>query len=187
MADVNQRIQDFYKTAREREFARDFNFRVLAINTGNAVNAAGQPIIYNDDDLVYVKAATLPERAVTNVPVPYMGLNFNVPGNATYTVSDSYSLTFYSDARSQLRQKFEDWSRYVFDDATSTGDYLSPKQESYITLVQLDNQLSRIAEYTLVGVSPRSVGALNYTIAGGTGETVEFTATMSYHYFTRAV
>lgn len=186
MADVNQLIQDFYRVAREREFTRDFNFRVLQINTGAAVNAAGQPIVFDESDLVYVKTATLPERAITNVPVPYMGLNFNVPGNATYPGSESYSLTFYADAKSQLRQKFEDWSRYTFDDANSTGDYLTPKQSSYITLVQLDNKMLRVAEYTLVGVSPRSVGALSYNIAAGTGETVEFTATLAYHYFTRS-
>jgi hypothetical protein len=186
MADVNQLIQDFYRVAREREFARDFNFRVLQINTGSAVNQAGQPIVFEDSDLVYVKTATLPERAITNVPVPFMGLNFNVPGNATYPQSEAYTLTFYADAKSQIRQKFEDWSRYTFDDANSTGDYLTPRQSSYITLVQLDNKMLKTAEYTLVGVSPRSVGPLSYNIAGGTGETVEFTATMSYHYFTRS-
>lgn len=189
MADVNQLIQDFYRVSREREFARDFNFRVLQINTGNAVNQAGQPIIFNDDDLVYVKTATLPERAITNVPVPFMGLNFNLPGNATYPGSEGYSLTFYADAQSNIRQKFEEWSIFTFNDQNSTGQYLTPTPQSYITLVQLDNQMNRIpgGEYTLIGVSPRSVGALSYNIAAGTGETVEFTATLAYHYFRRSL
>jgi len=185
MADTNQLIQNFYSTAAARDFARDFNFRVLSISTGGAVNAAGQTIEFGDSDLVYVKTATLPERAITNVPVPYMGLNFNLPGNATYPGSDAYSLTFYADAQSQIRQKFEDWSRYTFDDANSTGDYLTPKQTSVINLIQLDNKQNQIAQYSLVGVSPRSVGALSYSIAAGTGQAIEFTATVAYHYFTR--
>jgi hypothetical protein len=187
MADVNQLIQDFYRVSREREFARDFNFRILQINTGNAVNQAGQPIIFNDDDLVYVKSATLPERAITNVPVPFMGLNFNLPGNATYPGSEGYSLTFYADAQSNIRQKFEEWSIFTFNDQNSTGQYLTPTPQSYITLVQLDNQMNRIpgGEYKLIGVSPRSVGAISYNIAAGTGETVEFTTTLAYHYFQR--
>jgi hypothetical protein len=185
MADTNQLINQFYSTAAARDFARDFNFRVLSITTGGATNAAGQTIQFGDTDLVYVKTATLPERAITNVAVPYMGLNFNLPGNATYPGSEGYSMTFYADAQSQIRQKFEDWSRYTFDDANSTGDYLTPKQTSVINLLQLDNKLNRVAEYSLIGVSPRSVGALSYNIAGGTGQTIDFTATMAYHYFTR--
>jgi len=187
MSDTNQIITDFYRIASTRDFARDFNFRVVSIGTGGATDAAGQTIIFNEDDLVYVKTATLPERAITNVPVPYMGLNFNLPGNAVYPGSEGYSLTFYADAQSKIRQKFEDWSRYTFDDQTSTGEYLTPKQSSVINLVQLDNKLNRIADYSLIGASPRSVGALSYSIAAGTGQTIEFTATIAYHYFTRTV
>jgi len=188
MADVNQLIQDFYRVAQNRNFARDYNFRVLSITTPGVTNAAGQPLTFNEsDDLVYVKTAILPERAISNVPVPYMGLNFNLPGNATYPGSEGYNLTFYADANSTIRQKFEDWSRYVFDDANSTGFYFTPGPTSVIDLVQLDNQMNKVAQYSLIGVSPRSVGAINYNIAGGTGETVEFQATVSYHYFTRTV
>lgn len=185
MADTNQSIQSFYRVATTREFARDFNFRVLSINTGGATNASGQVITFSEDDLVYVKTATLPAREITNVPVPYMGLNFNLPGNATYPDGTGYSMTFYADAQSQLRQKFEDWSRYTFDDANSTGDYLTPKPTAVIELLQLDNQQNAVAQYSLVGASPRSVGALSYNIAGGTGATIDFTVTVAYHYFTR--
>ena len=185
MADTNQTISTFYTEAAARDFARDFSFRVLSITTGGATNAINQTITFDENDLVYVKTATLPERAITNVAVPYMGLNFNLPGNAVYPGSEAYAMTFYADAQSQIRQKFEDWSRYTFEDANSTGDYHTPKTSAIITLAQLDNKLTRIATYTLVGVSPRSVGALNYNIAGGTGQTIDFTATMAYHYFTR--
>jgi hypothetical protein len=178
MADVNQLIQDFYRVAQTREFARDYNFRVLSINTGGA-----STVEFDDNDLVYVKTATLPERAITNVTVPYMGLNFNVPGNAVYPGSDAYTLTFYADAQSQIRQKFEQWSQDVFNDGTSTGNYFSPKQTAVIDLVQLDNQMNKVAQYQLVGVSVRNVGALAYNISEGTGNTIEFTATISYHYW----
>ena len=187
MASVNQLIQNFYTAAQSRDFARDYNFRVLSISTPGVTNAAGQPLTFTEsDDLVYVKSAVLPEREITNVPVPYMGLNFNVPGNATYPNSNAYTLTFYCDAKSSIRQKFEDWSRYVFNDENSTGYYFTPGPTSVISLIQLDNQMNSVAQYNLIGVSPRNVGALTYNIAGGTGETVEFTATLSYHYFTRS-
>ena len=178
MADVNQLITDFYTVAQNREFARDFNFRVLSINTGGA-----STVTFDQNDLVYVKTATLPARAISNIAVPYMGLNFNLPGNATYPGSEAYDLTFYSDAQSQIRQKFEQWSTDIFNDGTSTGNYFAPKQTAIIDLVQLDNQLNSIGQYQLVGVSVRNVGPLAYNVATGTGETIEFTATVSYHYW----
>lgn len=178
MADINQLITDFYRVAANREFARDYNFRVLSINTGGA-----STVTFDQDDLVYVKTATLPEKAITNVPVPYMGLNFNLPGVVTYPNSEGYQLTFYADAKSQIRQKFEQWAQDIFNDATSTGNYFAPKQTATIDLVQLDNQMNKIAQYQLVGVSVRNVGALNYNISEGTGNTIEFTVTVSYHYW----
>lgn len=178
MADVNQLITDFYRVATSREFARDFNFRVLSINTGGA-----STVTFDDNDLVYVKTASLPGREITNIPIPYMGLNFNIPGNAVYPESNAYNLTFYADSKSQIRQKFEQWSTDIFDDSNSTGNYFSPKQTAIIDLLQLDNQMNKVAQYQLVGVSVRSVGPLTYNIATGTGETIEFTATVSYHYW----
>ena len=114
-----------------------------------------------------------------------MGLQFNLPGNATYPGSEGYSLQFYCDQQSQIRQKFEDMSRDIFDDATSTGNYFAPRQSATINLVQLDTQLDEVAQYQLVGASVRNVGALDYTISSGSGQIVTFTATMAYHYFKR--
>ena len=180
MADTKQLIQDFYRVAVNRDFARDVHFRLLTIDTGGAV-----PVTFDQDDLVYIKTATLPERAITNVQVPYMGLKFNVPGLANYPGSDNYELKFYADARSKIRQKFEDWSRAVFDDATSTGNYFTPRQTSTIDMLQLDTQMNKVAQYQLVGVSVLSVGPLSYNISDGVGNTIEFTARVSYHYWKR--
>ena len=181
MADVKQSITDFYRVAQNRDFARDFNFRLLSIDGGGTTSAT-----FDEDDLVYLKSATLPARSITNVPVPYMGLAFNVPGGATYPGSDGYSLKFYADSQSRIRQKFEQWSRDIFDDANSTGNYFTPRATSTINMVQLDNQLTKIAQYKLVGVSCISCGALNYEMSTGTGNTIDFEATISYHYWTRS-
>jgi hypothetical protein len=178
MADVKQLIQDFYRVAVNRDFARDVNFRLLSINTGGASS-----ITFNEDDLVYIKAATLPGRTIKNVSVPYMGLNFNIPGLAEYTNSEAYDLKFFCDAKSTIRQKFEQWSLDTFNDANSTGNYFTPTQTSTIDMVQLDSQMNRISQYQLVGCSVRNVGPLSYDMSGGTGSTVEFGATVAYHYW----
>ncbi len=180
MADVRQTISDFYRVAVERDFARDFQFRVLNIDAGGASS-----VTFSEDDLVYCTAASLPARAITNVEVPYMGLKFNIPGNATYPGSEGYQLQFYADQNSVIRQKFEDMSRDIFDDTNSTGNYFAPRQSAIIDLVQLDTQLEQVAQYQLVGASVRNVGPIQYAISSGTGQIVNFTATLAYHYFRR--
>lgn len=175
---VNQTIQSFYRTAADKDFSRDFLFRVQSMNLPGA---GSMP----ESELVYAKTANLPGRAITNVQVPYMGLNFNVPGNATYPGSEAYSITFYLDAASKIRNYFEAASRGLFDDSTSIGGYGTPDDDYFITLVQLDKSLEPIENgtYKLIGASVRTINDVSYSIAAGSGQTVEITATIAYHYY----
>lgn len=177
-----QNIQQFYKTAKNRDFSRDFLLRVTNMSI------LGLPNI-TEDDLVYVKAASLPGRTINNIEVPYMGLNFNVPGAAAYEGSDAYDLTFYLDDAGQsandLRSRFEEASRAIFDDLTSTGIYQIPGNESSITLSQLRKSLEPTGRsYRLIGASLRKIEPIEYKIADGKGETLEIKVTLAYHYYT---
>jgi hypothetical protein len=176
MPPVNQNIQNFYRTAADRDFSRDFLFRVTELNI------AGVPPM-TESQLVYAKTAELPGRTIGNVAVPYMGLNLNVPGSVTYPGSEGYSITFYLDSQSDLRRYFEAASRGLFDDLTSTGGYGTPDEEYYITLAQLDKDLNPISNYKLIGASLRAINGISYSIAAGTGQTMEVTATFAYHFY----
>jgi hypothetical protein len=179
MAATKQTIQDFYRVAQARDFARDVQFRVLSISPqGTTVN-------FDEDDLVYARTAALPARSIQNVNTKYMGLNFNIPGLATYPSSDNYEISFYAAADSNLRRKFEQWTRDTFDDANSTGNYLTPVQNSTIDLIQLDNNFEKINQYQLVGVSIRSVGPIAYAMAEGAGNVLNFNVSLAYHYWTQ--
>lgn len=175
---VDQNIQQFYRIAQDRDFSRDFLFRVTQLQL------QGVPPLL-DTDLVYVKSAALPGRSITNIPTPYMGLNFNVPGNTTYPGSDSYSLKWYLDGESTLREFFENASRNLFDDKISTGNYGTPGYDFYIVLQQLDKQLEPLpgGSYKLVGTSLRNIENIEYNIAAGNGATVEISTTIAYHYY----
>ena len=176
---VNQNISKFYKSATDRDFSRDFLFRITQLKL-----AGVEPLV--DEDLVYLRTAALPGRAITNVPTPYMGLPFNIPGNATYPGSDSYKIEFYLDAKSTLRNFLERGSRELFNDITSTGNYTTPGNDSYIELQQLDKQLEPIkgGKYKLIGASLRTVDPIEYSIAEGNGKWVTIGATISYHFYT---
>lgn len=173
MADVKQTIQDFYRVAQERDFSRDFQFRVLNIQSSEG------NFIVEEDDLVYAQGGSIPGRTIATTQVPYMGLNFQVPGAATYT--GTYPITFYCDKGDTLRKLMLAWTRDTFDDATSTGNYFTPKSTSVVDLVQLDTQLNRVAQFQLVGAFPSEVGDVAYNIQG-TGAPVTFDVTLAYHF-----
>jgi hypothetical protein len=173
---VNQNIQNFYRVAASRDFSRDFLFRVTDLKLD------GLPAM-NEEQLIYAKAASLPGRNITNVAVPYMGLPLNVPGNATYPGSEGYTLNFFLDANSSLRNYFEVASRNLFDDQSSSGAYGTPDESSYITLAQLDKNLEIFSNYKLIGASLRAINNIEYRMSEGTGQTVDVGVTISYHFY----
>jgi len=177
MADVKQTIQDFYTQAQVKDFARNNLFRVLNIDFGD-----GSDVTVGEEDLVYVTTSTLPGKTIQEVTVPYMGLDFHLPGTVKYNQSEGYTLNFRADESYNLYEKFQDVIRDTFDDADSTGNYFTPKSTSVIDLVQLDKELNRIAQYQLVGVSIRSVGDLSYDVQT-VGEIQTFDVTLAYHYY----
>lgn len=177
MPDVKQTISDFYRVAQTRDFSRDFQFRVLNITGGD-----GSDVMISEDDLVYAKGGTIPQRSIANNDVAFMGLNFKIPGTVSYP--GTYSLEFHVDGDSKIRQSFEKWSNDIFDDEYSTGNYFVPRATAVMDLLQLNSQLDAIAHYQLVGVYPTEVGQIQYTIQGN-GNTTSFSATMAYHFWRR--
>ncbi len=173
-----QTIQSFFQEAIQRDFSRDFLFRVQNVNFG-----PGGPVL-TDNDLVYARAATLPERTINNTEVKYRGLGFQLPGSVTYGSAAGYQLEFYCDADVRLREILLNESRRVFNDQTTTGDYRISGPGASVTLQQLNKALLPIMEYKLIGCSIRQVGVMNYSMADGNGAVVNFNCTVAYHYFT---
>ena len=171
-------IQNFFAAAADKQFSRDFLFRIGEITLGSTnVDLQGQ------DDLIYARTASLPGRTIDNKEVNYMGLTFNVPGRATYNNSAAYSVEFYADANNDIRDKLEQASRAVFDDQTSSGQYGMPGPQDRIVLSLLTKDLNVTKQITLIGASIREIGDMSYAIADGTGEVVTFPVTFSYHYY----
>jgi len=172
---MSQTIQDFYRVAQQRDFARDYMLRVTSLGNN----------ILNEDDFVYITTATLPSRDITNQTATYMGLDFNFPGTVKYPGSATWSVEFRADKASLIRQKLEAWQRgQVFNDLTSTGDLSVRGPEALITLVQVDDKLTEINKYNLYGAYIQKLGEVKYDITG-TGKPLTFTATLAYHYWTQ--
>ena len=170
-------IQNFFTRAAEKQFSRDFLFRVRQIDLVGGVSFNG------DEDLVYARTAQLPGRTIENQTVNYYGQEFQLPGRATYQGADGYAIEFYHDEDCELRTKFEAASRAVFNNETSTGQYGMPGDESVINLVQIDKELNDVRNIELVGASIRDIGDIGYSIADGNVEVVNFEVTFAYHFY----
>ena len=175
---MSQNIQDFYRVATARDFARKFQFRVMQLGNTN----------FNENALVYLDSASLPGRQITNQQVPFMGLNFNVPGTVTYPNSNNYSVTFRCDQNYDIRSVLEASTFGVFNELGtegqpgSFGDYRIPDASSIITLDLLDKSLKAVRRYTLVGAYVVSVGEMQYTL-GDTGTVQTVQTNLAYQYW----
>ena len=173
---MSQTIQDFFRVAQERGFSRDFMMKVRAI--GNTS--------FDEDDFVYITTKSLPSRSITNQPVPYMGLNFNVPGTVTYPGSDAWNIVFRNDAKGLLRSKLEAWqTNEVFDDETSTGDLSVRGRDIVIQLDLVNDKNITLNTYRLYGAYIKDLGTIDYDQAGA-GAPTTFTAVLAYHYWRHA-
>jgi hypothetical protein len=176
MADIfsNQSIQNFYQTAFRKDFARKNLFRVLGIDTGFS------DISFNESDLVYITSTKLPQRAISNIPVKFMGMDFNLPGTANYPGSANWSVNFRMPQDLSIREKLEKWTRRIFDDETSTGSYELPQGVIRLALMNKDGRPMRI--YRLIGAYCVSLGDYNLDITDN-GGVVEQSATIAYQYW----
>ena len=163
-------ILKFYETAKAKEFARDFQFRVVTLG----------PLTV--DDIVYIRTGSLPGKSITNHQVPYMGLNFNVPGSTVFDGSDNWTVNFLADEAMNIRSKLEAWMSEIFSVETSSGKYGVPSEIA--TLDLLDKEFKSVRRYNLIGTYIKTLEPLAYDIKGA-GKPQEFNAVMAYQYWTQ--
>lgn len=181
-------IENFMNQASQKQFARDFLFRIKQINiTGLSLNG--------ETDLIYARSGSVPGRNIENKVVNYSGQAFNIPGKSVYPGAEGWSVEFYCDQALELRTKLERASRLLFNNEDTTGNLCMPGYESIITLdvlqipcqrgtqVTTGGSLETVKTIELIGASLRDIGDLSYTIADGTGEIVNFTCTFAYHFY----
>lgn len=168
----DQNIGTFYQIARERDFARKFQFRVVQLGVAGV----------KPEDLIYAETASLPGRTINNITVPYMGLTFNVPGVASYPGSAGYQIVFRCDKDYHLRSLLEQESFRTFDEASSTGQYSIPGRDSVLSLVLTNKQNIAIRQYNLYGCYVQSLADEGYDIKD-TGNVVSINATIAYQFW----
>lgn len=176
MSDTVKGIRDFYHAAVDKQFLRDFNFRVMDIKT--------HELVLPENEIVYATADKLPGRTITNHVQPFMGFPINYAGTAKYDGSEAYQMKFFIDETSMIRQKLERASRIVFNDYNSTGNYRVPGEESgVITLALVDPGLKVLVYYKLIGAQFRKISELSMDYLAGEGKLVMADCTISYQFY----
>ena len=170
-------ISNFYDAIRAHDLSRKFQFRVLRLGPSKY----SDPIMAGNW-MVFMQTAKVPGRDISNHQLPYMGLQFNVPGTVTYTGSDAWDVTFRMPQDYGIRNILESWHFDVFNDETSTGQLTIPCPNHTIELALLNNAGRSIRQYTLYGVYIKTLGDVEYDVTDG-GEPVTFNATFAYQYW----
>lgn len=173
-----QDLKTYFQTLQQRDFLRSMQFRV------NTLTYRGVSLL-TEQDMVYIKTGSLPGRSVAPISVPYMGLNFKVPGTAQY--GDSYQVTFYCDNGLTIKNLFEGLQMAVFDDRKSFGNYNTQGGDRIAFSTFNQNGVENITSgYELVGIFPTQIGdiAMDTTANGGT---VDLPITFAYSYWRKYV
>ena len=167
-------IENFYNAASNNDFARTNLFRVTRIGDQR----------FDAGELLYAETTSLPGRTITNIPVPFMGLVFNVPGTATYNNSGAFAITFRIPQGLSIRRKFEQWSRQIFNDIDSSGDYSIPSASvaNQMEIVLIDKKGEALRVYTFYGVYCVNIGDITLDITTA-GEIMKQQVTLAYQYW----
>lgn len=173
---VNQNISNFITVASQKDFARNNLFRVMAFKT--------RVLTLDESELLYCRSAQVPGRQTPTTSVKYHGMDLNYnQSTVKYDGADSYTLDFYLDSEGDLRKRFEEASRIVFNDISNTGNWRFPSTADIITIAQLGFDMEPIKYFHLYGVTIKNIEAIDTQIADGDGSAITFKVTLSYLYY----
>jgi len=168
-------IQDFYSLAQRVDFARLHQFRIVEWKNH------GEDVFDNKDFFLYLETATLPGKEVANLVVPYIGMEFNVPGQTRYT-GTSFAATFRCDQFYIIRKTLEQCVLDTFNDEDTTGEMLIPNDESIMIIALLDKNNDPTIQYKLIGANISNTGSIQYNL-GDSGQIAKVEAVITYHYW----
>ena len=132
------------------------------------------------EDLAFLcRSTTLPAMNVGVVEVPFRGRKIYIGGDRTFA---DWTITVINDTNFKLRNAFERWSNGI-NNATDGEGLTNPADYQVDAFVdQLDRNGATIKSYTLRGVFPTEIAAIELDY--GTNDAIEeFGVTFAYQYF----
>ena len=127
-----------------------------------------------------VKAASLPSRAITEIPLKFRGRTIYMAGDATEP--EAWEVTFHNDTDFMIKNAIELWSNGINDFAANTGVVSPADYQTDLFIEQLDADDTILKTYIFRNAYPLTIGAVELTSAEA-GEIETFPITWRYQHF----
>lgn len=129
------------------------------------------------------RAASVPERTLNQLPVPYFGRNIKVAGS-TQNYAD-WNVSIINDEDYAIRNALEEWSHAINAPIGNVRMLPTSEQSLYKTIADVTHYSQtgqKLREYKFNGIWPMNIAAMN--LDWGSEEVTSFDVTFSVDYWT---
>lgn len=123
-------------------------------------------------------SARIPSSDITPVEVPFMGRSIQVAGAGRPSFG-TWDVTVYNDIDFKMRKFFEEWSAHINYHQKNTGYNRIADYYADADVLQLDQQGNVIANYTMKGIFPASIGSIDLAWQSGGGSVESFSVSFA--------
>jgi hypothetical protein len=128
-----------------------------------------------------VKAAALPTRAVTEIPLKFRGRTIYMAGDAAEP--EAWEVTFLNDTDFMIKNAIELWSNGINDFALNTGVVSPADYQTDLTVEQLDRDETVLKTYILRNCWPTTSGSAIELSMETESAVEEFSVSWRYQHF----
>ena len=128
-----------------------------------------------------VKAAALPTRAITEIPLKFRGRTIYMAGDAAEP--EAWEVTFLNDTDFMIKNAIELWSNGINDFALNTGVVSPADYQTDLTVEQLDRDETVLKTYILRNCWPTTSGSAIELSMDTESAVEEFSVSWRYQHF----
>jgi len=128
-----------------------------------------------------VKAAALPSRAITEIPLKFRGRTIFMAGDQADP--ETWEVTFLNDTDFGIKNAIELWSNGINDFALNTGVVSPSDYQTDLTVEQLDRDETVLKTYILRNCWPTNSGSAIELSMDSESAVEEFSVTWRYQHF----
>jgi len=128
-----------------------------------------------------VKAAALPSRAITEIPLKFRGRTIYMAGDAAEP--EAWEVTFLNDTDFMIKNAIELWSNGINDFALNTGVVSPADYQTDLTVEQLDRDETVLKSYILRNCWPTTSGSAIELSMDSESAVEEFSVSWRYQHF----
>ena len=128
-----------------------------------------------------VKAAALPTRAITEIPLKFRGRTIYLAGDAAEP--EAWETTFYNDTDFMIKNAIENWSNGMNEFAEATGVVAPSDYQTDLMVEQMDRDSNVLKKYILRNCWPTNSGSAIPLDMSSESAVEEFSVSWRYQHF----